>query len=88
MKRRSVDFLDLVWEKTKINGLIIIDDVIKFSEKMKGLKEFLEKNKINYNIIPIDVDDGIMMIIKEKENLDFRWEKDYSKEQVRDNVKK
>ena len=25
---------------------------------------------------------------KEKENLDFRWEKDYSKEQIRDNIKK
>ena len=88
MKRRSVDFLDLVWEKVENWGLIIIDDVIKFSQKMKGLKDFLIKNNINYNIIPIDVDDGIMMIIKEKENLDFRWEKDYSKEQVRDNVKK
>ncbi len=88
MKRRSVDFLDLVWEKVKLNWLIIIDDVIKFWDKMKWLKEFLEKNNINYNIIPIDIDDWIMMIIKEKENLEFRWEKDYSEEQVRDNVKK
>ena len=88
MKRRSVDFLDLVWEKVEMNWLIIIDDVIKFGDKMKGLKKFLEKNNINYNIISVDIDDGIMMIIKEKENLDFRWEKDYSKEQIRDNVKK
>ncbi len=88
MKRRSVDFLDLVWEKVELNWLIIIDDVIKFSEKMKWLKDFLRKNSIKYNIIPIDIDDGIMMIIKEKEFLAFNWEKDYSKEQIKDNVKR
>ena len=87
MKRRSVDFLDLVRDKTKQNGLIIIDDVIKFWEKMQGLKKFLQKNKIDYNIIPVDVDDWIMMIIKQKQNLEFRWEKDYSKEQVKSNIK-
>ena len=88
MKRRSVDFLDLVRDKVEKNWLIIIDDVIKFKDKMKGLEEFLQKNNIDYNILPIDVDDWVMMIIKQKEKLYFRWEKDYSKEQVKDNVKK
>ncbi len=34
MKRRSLDFLKLVWEKVSDGGTIIIDDVIKFRDKM------------------------------------------------------
>ena len=65
MMRRSKDFLELCWPKTKLWGIIIIDDVIKFREKMIGLWEYLEENNISYNTLPIDEDDGIMMIIKE-----------------------
>lgn len=65
MKRRSVDFLDLVWKKVKKWWIIIIDDVIKFKQKMVWLDEYLERNKINYNTIPIDIDDWIIMIVKE-----------------------
>lgn len=64
MKRRTLDFLELVWEKTEENWIIIIDDVIKFKEKMVWLYEYLQKNNIDYNVIPIDWDDWIMMIIK------------------------
>ena len=64
MKRRTKDFLDLVLEKVEQGGIIIIDDVIKFWEKMAWLHEYLEEKNIKYNIIPIDIDDGIMMIIK------------------------
>lgn len=64
MKRRTKDFLELVWDKVEDEGIIIVDDVIKFREKMVGFWEYLEENKILYNIIPIDVDDGIVMIIK------------------------
>ena len=64
MKRRTKDFLELVWEKVEDNWVIIIDDVIKFKEKMIWLDEYLKDNKINFNIIPIDIDDGVMMIVK------------------------
>lgn len=64
MKKRSKDFLELSWSKVKNGGIIIIDDVIKFREKMVNLYEFLEKQKIEYNVLPIDLDDWIMMIIK------------------------
>ena len=64
MKKRSKDFLELVRNKTKINWVIIIDDVIKFKEKMESLYFYVEEKKIDYNIIPIDWDDGIMMIVK------------------------
>lgn len=66
MKRRTKDFLELVWNKVIPGWIIIIDDVIKFREKMIWFWEYLEDNQIKYNIIPIDIDDGIVMIIKEK----------------------
>lgn len=64
MKRRSKDFLELVFPKTKKNWIIVIDDVIKFKEKMPNLEEYLQKEKIGYNILPIDWDDGILMIVR------------------------
>ncbi|MBW7954330.1 class I SAM-dependent methyltransferase [Candidatus Gracilibacteria bacterium] len=64
MKKRTKDFLELVWDKVEDGGIIIIDDVIKFEHKMIGLKDYLKDNQINYNIIPIDIDDGIIMIVK------------------------
>jgi len=64
MKKRSKDFLQLVWDKVEDWGVIVIDDVIKFKEKMLSLYEYIEENKISYNVIPIDEDDWVMMIIK------------------------
>lgn len=65
MKRRTKDFLELVWDKVENWWIIIIDDVIKFREKMIWFWEYLEENKITYNTIPIDIEDGIVMIVKE-----------------------
>lgn len=64
MMRRTVDFLQLSWPKIKMGWIIIIDDVIKFRHKMTGFYEYLEEADIAYNVLPIDEDDGIMMIIK------------------------
>lgn len=64
MKRRTKDFLELVWDKVLPWWIIIVDDTIKFKEKMIWFWEYLEENKIVYNIIPIDIDDGIVMIVK------------------------
>ncbi|MDD3119995.1 MAG: class I SAM-dependent methyltransferase [Candidatus Gracilibacteria bacterium] len=64
MKRRSMDFLDLSRPKLKKGGFVIIDDVIKFKDKMLSLYEYIEKKVIEYNILPLDSDDGVMMIVK------------------------
>lgn len=71
MMRRTVDFLWLVWNKVEPGWIIIIDDVIKFRDKMIGLDDFLKKHKIRNNILPIDIDDGIMMIIKEDIQIEY-----------------
>ena len=77
MKRRTTDFFDLVYDKVKLWGIIVVDDVIKFKEKMWDFWDYLAKNNLEYNILPIDDDDGILFIVKIKEKLDFRVEKNY-----------
>jgi predicted O-methyltransferase YrrM len=64
MKRRTKDFLELSLPKVKKGWIIVIDDVIKFKDKMIWLYEYLEKNDISYNLLPIDIDDWVIMIIK------------------------
>ncbi len=64
MMRRSKDFLELSWPKLKKWWIIIIDDVIKFREKMVWLWEYLDEHNVAYNILPIDEDDWVMMIVK------------------------
>jgi predicted O-methyltransferase YrrM len=63
-KKWTMEFLRLTWPKVKKWGIIVIDDVIKFREKMVGFYEYLEEQKIVYNVLPIDADDGCMMIIR------------------------
>ena len=43
---------------------IIIDDVIKFKEKMQDCYDFLDKHNIYYDIYQIDSDDGVLVIPK------------------------
>jgi len=75
MMRRSKDFLELSWPKLKKWGVIIIDDVIKFKQKMVWLWEYLEEHKIEYNVLPIDEDDWVMMIVKWWKNINIfdKW---------------
>lgn len=64
LKKASLEFLRLVWNKTEKWWTIVIDDVIKFRYKMEDLYEYVEEEKLNYQIIQIDSDDGIMKIIR------------------------
>jgi len=77
MKRRTKDFFDLIYDKVEMGWIIVVDDVIKYKEKMWFFWKYLEKNELEYNLLPIDEDDWILFMIKEKEKLDFRIEKDY-----------
>ena len=65
MKRRTVDFLELTYHKLTSWWTIVIDDVIKFKGKMVWLYEYLAENKIKYEILQIDSDDGILIIKKD-----------------------
>lgn len=43
-------------------GTIVVDDVVKFGNKMPDFYEYLEKNSIKYSIIMTDEDDGVMVL--------------------------
>jgi len=77
MKRRTINFFDLIYDKVEIWWIIVVDDVIKFKEKMWWFWNYLAKNKLEYNILPIDKDDWILFMVKNKEKLEYRVEKDY-----------
>ena len=44
------------------DGLIVIDDAIKFAHKTNSLYEYLLENQIEYELHQIDDDDGIILI--------------------------
>ncbi len=77
MKRRTKDFFDLVYDKVKLGWIIVVDDVIKFRDKMWDFWDYLNKNNLEYSLIPIDGDDGILLMIKSRDKLVFRLNKDY-----------
>ena len=64
-KKYYLDFLKLSLPLLNKNGLIIIDDVLKFKEKTANLNDYVMTSKsVNHVIIPTDADDGIMLISK------------------------
>ena len=64
-KNRTLDFFNKTKKLIKKDSIIIVDDVIKFKNKMPEFYKYIEKqNEFYYVIIPIDVDDGIMMITR------------------------
>lgn len=75
LPKKSVDFVFVDAQKAEYGAylakienvidkktVIIIDDVIKYHHKLTLLYEYLEKKQINYHILPLDDDDGVMII--------------------------
>lgn len=44
------------------DGIIVIDDAIKFAHKTSSLYDFLSENQIEYELHKLDEDDGIIVI--------------------------
>ncbi|MDD5213261.1 MAG: class I SAM-dependent methyltransferase [Candidatus Gracilibacteria bacterium] len=65
MKKRYKDFFILTWDKLESGGIMILDDVIKFRHKMESFYEYMEEIGLEYNLLPIDEDDGVIMIVKD-----------------------
>lgn len=64
-KNKTLDFFNKAKKLIKKDSIIIIDDVIKYKNKMALFYEYIEKqNEFYYVVLPIDIDDGIMIITK------------------------
>lgn len=48
----------LLWKES----VIVCDDVIKFQNKLTSLYGYLDKKQIFYHILPLEDDDGVMLI--------------------------
>ena len=55
-------YMERLEEVKAENSLIIIDDVIKYHDKLESLYEYISKKQINYQILPMEEGDGIMVI--------------------------
>jgi predicted O-methyltransferase YrrM len=64
MKKQYLDYYLNIKNITKKGSIIILDDVIKYKYKMENLYTYLNKKDIEYNVINIDPDDGIMILKK------------------------
>ncbi|MBC7503367.1 class I SAM-dependent methyltransferase [Candidatus Gracilibacteria bacterium] len=62
MKKEYLQYLIAILPKCSADGLIIIDDVEKFAEKMADLYEYLNTQEIPYQLKKTDIDDSIMII--------------------------
>lgn len=61
-KSETLMYLRLLAPYLQTTTRIIVDDVIKFKSKMIDFYNFLDSNKIPYEINPLDSDDGILII--------------------------
>jgi predicted O-methyltransferase YrrM len=65
MKKEYLQYLLLLISKMTPDAMIVIDDVVKFRDKMEDLYDFLDRNHIEYKICSTDPDDGIMILSKQ-----------------------
>ena len=60
------DFVFIDAQKSQENlsseNIILLDDVVKYQTKLTSLYKFLEKKQINYQILPSEPGDGMMLI--------------------------
>ncbi len=72
---KEIDFAFIDWQKNQYasylmkiqnilrsDGIIVLDDVIKYHNKLSLLYRYLQKKQINYKIVKTEPGDGIMII--------------------------
>ena len=55
-------YLEKIQEHLSSENIILLDDVVKYQTKLTSLYKFLEKKQINYQILPSEPGDGMMLI--------------------------
>ena len=61
-KNQYKDYILKVSDFVAPDGIIVIDDAIKFAHKTSSLYDFLSENQIQYETHHLDEDDGIIVI--------------------------
>ncbi len=66
-KSQYGEYMEIVEKISSPETTILIDDVIKYHNKLESLYSFLSKKQIEYKILQLEPDDGVMLI----ENVKF-----------------
>ncbi|MBP6911124.1 hypothetical protein KBC03_06110 [Patescibacteria group bacterium] len=61
-KNQYKEYILKVSDFVALDGIIVIDDAIKFAHKTSSLYDFLSENQIEYELHKLDEDDGIIVI--------------------------
>lgn len=61
-KNQYKEYLLKVSDFVADDGIVVIDDAIKFAHKTSSLYDFLSEKQIKYELLHIDEDDGIIII--------------------------
>ena len=65
IKKSTLEFFQLCHPLLAPGGVIVVDDVIKFKNKMTDFYQYLAaQNQWHHTIHQLDADDGIMVIEK------------------------
>lgn len=61
-KNQYADYMEIIETLVSDTTLIVLDDVIKYHNKLDTLYRFLEKKQIKYQLHQLEADDGVMVI--------------------------
>ncbi len=61
-KNQYGDYMEILERLVSPHTVIVIDDVIKYHDKLVSLYEYIQKKQIKFKIHQLDPDDGIMII--------------------------
>ena len=61
-KSQYGEYMEIVEKISSPDTVIVIDDVIKYHNKLSSLYEYLQKKQINYKVMQLEPDDGVMLI--------------------------
>lgn len=61
-KSQYAEYLEIIETCISDTTILVLDDVIKYHNKLDTLYWFLSKKQINYNIKQLEADDGVMTI--------------------------
>lgn len=61
-KSQYWDYLQKIRQYLEPENTLLLDDVIKYQNKLTWLYEFIEKKQINYKIFDTEPGDGVMLI--------------------------
>lgn len=63
-KSQYGEYMEIVEKISSPHTVIVIDDVIKYHNKLSSLYWYLQKKQINCDILQLEPDDGVMLIEK------------------------